>query len=242
MKETRLDVIDHLFEVAEGLLTPGKLVHKILSLFVHFSRCERGAILLLGEGNHWELQALAGMTANNFNTVRDICNSYLGEPGKNTSMVFVADTRKDDKFRKISVLKNSEILSFLCLPLRLEGRIYGVLYLDSTTATRLFATEDLERLSRYSRLITNALISEKKLGDSPVSIAAIAVDDYLAERSIDELEKQQLHALLEKYRWNVTRTAQALGMPRRTLYNKMNKHNILRPRRNRKAAAMAATG
>jgi transcriptional regulator with GAF, ATPase, and Fis domain len=241
MKETRLDVIDQLFDVAEGLLTPGKLVQKMLSIFIHFSRSERGAVLLLDEQNSWELYALAGMTPNNFNTVRDICNSYLGEPGRNPSMVYIADTRKDEKFRKISVLKSSDILSFLCLPLRLENRVYGVLYLDSTSSSSLFSTPDLERLSRYSRLITSALIGERKLGDSPVSIATITVDDYLAERSIDELEKQQLHALLEKNNWNVTRTAQTLGMPRRTLYNKMSKHNILRPRRNKRAAAMAAT-
>jgi transcriptional regulator with GAF, ATPase, and Fis domain len=239
MKETRLELIDQLFEMAEGILVPGKLVYKVLSVIVNLSNCERGAVLSLTGSTKFEAQALVGMSANSLNLVKDVCNSFLGELGKNSTLVYVADTRKDDKFRKISVLKNSEILSFVCVPLKLDGKPYGVLYLDSTISTQLFSSIDLERISRYSRLVTNALIHEQKLSDAAVSIPAVSVDDYLAERYIDELERQQVHALLEKHGWNVTRTAMTLGMPRRTLYNKMTKHEIRRPRRN-KAAATAA--
>jgi transcriptional regulator with GAF, ATPase, and Fis domain len=150
---------------------------------------------------------------------------------------YVADTRKDEKFRKISVLKTSDILSFVCVPLRLEGSLYGILYLDSTVSARLFSSLDLERIGRYAKLITNAMIREQKLPDIDIKVAAVSVNDYLAERSIDEIERQQLSALLAKNNWNVTRTSQAMDVPRRTLYNKMTKHGIRRPRRGKLMAS-----
>jgi transcriptional regulator of acetoin/glycerol metabolism len=106
--------------------------------------------------------------------------------------------------------------------------------------TRLFSPLDLERVTRYSKLITNALIREQKLPESDVKIATVAVGDFLADRTIDELEKQQLSAILEKNNWNVTRTSHAMEMPRRTLYNKMSKHGIKRPKRGKLVAAATA--
>lgn len=240
MKESKLELAEQLFEIAEGLLVPGKLVYKVLAVIVGLSKCERGAVLMLQEGGKLDVQAIVGMSANTMVTVKDVCNSFLGGVDRNSLVVYVADTRKDEKFRKISVLKNSDILSFACVPLKLEGKPYGVLYLDSTVAAQLFTPVELDRITRFARMVTSALIQEKKLEEARVAIPAVTVDDYLAERSIEELEHQQLVALLEKHRWNVTRTAQVLNMPRRTLYNKMTKHAIHRPRRGKAAAVGTA--
>jgi transcriptional regulator of acetoin/glycerol metabolism len=95
-------------------------------------------------------------------------------------------------------------------------------------------------VSRYSKLITSALIHEQRLNEADVKIANVSVNDYLADRTIDEIEKQQLSALLERNNWNVTRTSHAMDVPRRTLYNKMTKYGIKRPRRGKLVAAVNA--
>jgi len=238
MKETKLELVDQISEIVQSILVPGKLVYKVLSVVVNMSKCERGAVFVMAGGNKLETQAQIGITPNSLNAIRDVCNSFCGDWSKPSNLIYVADTRKDEKFRKVSVLKGSDILYFACLPLKVEGKIYGILYLDSTTTTRLFSSLDLERIARYSKLITSALIHEQKLED--VKIASVSVNDYLADRSIDEIEKQQLSAILERNNWNVTRTSQAMDVPRRTLYNKMTKHGIKRPRRGKLMASMNA--
>ena len=240
MKEAKLEVVDQISEIVQSILVPGKLVYKVLSVIVNMSQCERGCVLVMTSGNKLETQAQMGIPVNGANAVKDVCNSFCGDWGKNSALVYVADTRKDEKFRKISVLKSSDILAFACVPLKVDGRIYGILYLDSTTTTRLFSSLDLERVSRYSKLITSALIHEQRLGEADVKIANVSVNDYLADRTIDEIEKQQLSALLERNNWNVTRTSHAMDVPRRTLYNKMTKYGIKRPRRGKLAVAMNA--
>jgi transcriptional regulator with GAF, ATPase, and Fis domain len=224
-------MIDQVSEMVESILVPGKLVHKVLSVIVSLLNAERGVVLMLSDASRVQVNASAGANTADLNPVKDVCIGYLGEVSKAAGVTYVADTRKDERFRKISVLKTSDILSFACVPLKLEGSLYGILYLDSTVSARLFSSLDLERIVRYAKLITNAMIREQKLPDIDVRVAAVSVNDYLAERTIDEIERMQLSALLAKNNWNVTRTSQAMDMPRRTLYNKMTKLGIRRPRR-----------
>ncbi|NOZ48153.1 MAG: sigma-54-dependent Fis family transcriptional regulator [Chlorobi bacterium] len=44
--------------------------------------------------------------------------------------------------------------------------------------------------------------------------------------SLNDLEKNHIERILEKYSWNISRTAKALNIDRATLYNKIKKYNI----------------
>ncbi len=53
-------------------------------------------------------------------------------------------------------------------------------------------------------------------------------DETTAEsaESIAEIERSHILRILEKYDWNISKTAKSLGIDRATLYNKINKYNI----------------
>lgn len=53
-------------------------------------------------------------------------------------------------------------------------------------------------------------------------------DEATAEsaESIAEIERSHILRILEKYDWNISKTAKSLGIDRATLYNKINKYNI----------------
>ncbi|MCF7808754.1 MAG: sigma-54 dependent transcriptional regulator [Candidatus Marinimicrobia bacterium] len=44
--------------------------------------------------------------------------------------------------------------------------------------------------------------------------------------SIDEMEHHHIESILEKYSWNISKSAKALGVDRATLYSKIKKYNI----------------
>lgn len=52
---------------------------------------------------------------------------------------------------------------------------------------------------------------------------------FLEHTSLDDIEREQLALLLTKHEWNVARTARALQITRRGLYNKLRKFNLERP-------------
>lgn len=59
---------------------------------------------------------------------------------------------------------------------------------------------------------------------------ARGVDSVLpGVEKLDDLEKSHIVRVLEKYSWNISRTAVALGIDRVTLYNKMKRYNMGRP-------------
>jgi DNA-binding NtrC family response regulator len=51
-----------------------------------------------------------------------------------------------------------------------------------------------------------------------------------AIESLDDLEKNHILNILNKYSWNISRTAKALKVDRVTLYNKISKYGLKQPR------------
>jgi len=61
----------------------------------------------------------------------------------------------------------------------------------------------------------------------PGSDAAAAPADGSPSAALREAECAALLRELERMRWNISRTAQTLGISRNTLYRKIHKHRIL---------------
>jgi len=231
MKETKIELIDQISDLVESILVPGKLLQKLLSVVVKMSNSERGAIFVLDEEGNLDPRAFIGGDPTSIKTIEVVCNHYLAELRNNPNVIYIPDTRKAEKFRKTAAFKGIDTLSLASVPLRVDGSFCGILYLDSTTNARLFTSLDKERLVRFGKLVTKALLHGQKFPDMDLKVPPISVSDFLAERTIDEIERQQLTAILEKNHWNVTRTSQFMEIPRRTLYNKMTKYGIKRARR-----------
>jgi transcriptional regulator of acetoin/glycerol metabolism len=51
-----------------------------------------------------------------------------------------------------------------------------------------------------------------------------------AYESLDDLEKKYIFEILNKYDWNISRSARALKVDRVTLYNKIKKYNLKSPK------------
>lgn len=60
---------------------------------------------------------------------------------------------------------------------------------------------------------------------APVSGEAVGQGDF-ADKPLQSVEKEWILETLRKQAWNRTKTAEALGFTRRTLFNKMKKYGI----------------
>jgi DNA-binding NtrC family response regulator len=79
---------------------------------------------------------------------------------------------------------------------------------------------ELENMIERAIVIGNG--REIKLRDLPMGKEAI----NSSVESLDELEKRHIEMILNKYSWNVSRSAKALNVDRVTLYNKIKKYNL----------------
>jgi len=79
---------------------------------------------------------------------------------------------------------------------------------------------ELENMIERAIVIGNG--REIRLRDLPMGKEAI----NSSVESLDELEKRHIEMILNKYAWNVSRSAKALNVDRVTLYNKIKKYNL----------------
>lgn len=79
---------------------------------------------------------------------------------------------------------------------------------------------ELENMIERAIVIGNG--REIKLRDLPMGKEAI----NSSVESLEELEKRHVEMILNKYAWNVSRSAKALNVDRVTLYNKIKKYNL----------------
>lgn len=79
---------------------------------------------------------------------------------------------------------------------------------------------ELENMIERAIVVGNG--KEIKTKDLPLakSVPAITIE------SLEDLEKKHIILILEKYEWNISKTARALGIDRVTLYNKLKKYQI----------------
>ncbi len=79
---------------------------------------------------------------------------------------------------------------------------------------------ELENLIERAIVVGNG--KEIRLRDLPINKTSPVANT----ESLNELEKQHIGQMLIKYGWNISHTAQALGIDRVTLYNKIKKYDL----------------
>lgn len=79
---------------------------------------------------------------------------------------------------------------------------------------------ELDNMIERAIVIGNG--KEIKLKDLPMGKEV----NYSSEESLDDLEKKYILQILNKYSWNITRSAKALKVDRVTLYNKIKKYDL----------------
>ncbi|NQV36702.1 MAG: sigma-54-dependent Fis family transcriptional regulator [Candidatus Marinimicrobia bacterium] len=100
--------------------------------------------------------------------------------------------------------------------------------IDQATLSVLMQYSYPGNVRELENIIERAIVLCKgdtiKLTDIPIG-KEMAISGI---ESIAEIEKNHLKIILEKYDWNISKSAKSLGIDRATLYNKINKYGILK--------------
>jgi DNA-binding NtrC family response regulator len=83
---------------------------------------------------------------------------------------------------------------------------------------------ELENMIERAIVVGNG--KEVRLKDLPLEPDSV-ID---SNDSLDELEKKYIQKTLEKYDWNISRSAKVLQIDRVTLYNKIRKYQLSSPK------------
>jgi transcriptional regulator with GAF, ATPase, and Fis domain len=120
-------------------------------------------------------------------------------------------------------------VSFVMVPVTGDEGLTAVLYVDSLDP-HFCTTQDLERLTKFSRIIAKAVGEDASAAVERGPSRAEAWESYLERTPVEDMEREKLLLLLNRNEWNIARVARLMGVTRRTIYLRLQRYNIPRER------------
>lgn len=121
------------------------------------------------------------------------------------------------------VLQGSDArATYVIAPLIENGSVVALLYLD-VAAGREWAALDVGSLTAFGVAIGQAVIAAASASPAPSPIEA-----YLSRTSDEQIARERLLLLLVQNEWNISRVARLMGITRRTIYHRLQRHGIVR--------------
>ncbi|MCL5035271.1 MAG: sigma-54-dependent Fis family transcriptional regulator [Bacteroidetes bacterium] len=167
MPEQAKDNFSVLYEIAQkinSILDRQELLNSIIEIAMSHLDAERGYIVLLDDSAENNFSVVA---AKNFKSEKDaeesaasssVINKVLttGEP------VLTFDALSDERFEASRSIVAQQLLSIICVPLRLQDRTTGAIYLDSTRSRGKFNAETTKFLAVFGNLAAVAVENAKR--------------------------------------------------------------------------------
>ena len=156
------DNFNALYDVAQSInsiLDPDELLDAVLSIAMKHLEAERGFLLLVNPNSPpgWDV-----VSSKNFGTVQESAtlaasSSVVNEVLTTGTSVLTFDALSDERFEASRSIIAQKILSILCIPLKVQDRVTGAVYMDSTRSRRAFTEDSQKFLTVFGNLAAIAI-------------------------------------------------------------------------------------
>jgi GAF domain-containing protein len=230
----RVDLIDQFADLVVGSDDPRRLAERTLDVVLSLVN-GRSAAVFNADQDRMILFASKAVDQHVLDTAHLVWGLER-EPLKQGDSVYVPDINSD---KRLPRTEGGGPVSFAMVPVSgLEG-LLAVLYVDSLDP-HFCTTQDLERLTKFSRIIAKA-VGEASGGQERGPSRAEAWETYLERTPVEDMEREKLLLLLNRNEWNIARVARLMGVTRRTIYLRLQRYNIPRERVPKTRTRRAAT-
>jgi transcriptional regulator with GAF, ATPase, and Fis domain len=223
----RPDLIDQFTELVVGSDEPRRLAERTVEVVMSLSNGRAGAVFAR-EGDRVNLFASRGIDQPVLDAVQDVWSRF--REGLEKGETFYVPDRATDRRLVKEEAERMGPASFAIVPIMEEQQLAALLYVDSAEP-HFCAAHDLERLSKFSRIVVKAVREESGGGGGMISPSRKeAWETYLERTPVEDMEREKLLLLLNRNEWNIARVARLMDVTRRTIYLRLQRYNIPRER------------
>jgi len=144
-----LTALYNVSQIVNSTLDLSEVLNLTMDLIIQVTGAERGFLMLMDEGNgelsfrvarNMDRETIAGSS---FEISRSVVNKVAqeGEP------ILTTNAQSDPRFSTQASVVSYSLRSILCVPLRVKGKITGVIYADNRIKTGLFTEGDRRLLT-----------------------------------------------------------------------------------------------
>lgn len=157
------------------------VMHKAIELM----QAERGLIMLLDDQN--ELQIRTAHNLSRSEMLQDefrISNSVVNKVAQTGKSIYASDAQSDERYAQQASVVELNLRSIMCVPIKEQGCVIGVIYVDNSNQTRMFLKSDLYLFELYAQAVAGALrnaahydslLSLKKYNESVINLSPIGM-------------------------------------------------------------------
>jgi len=217
----RTDLIDQFADLVIGADDPRRLGERTIDVVLSLVEGRCGAVFTLDD-DRLLLFASRGVDQHALDAAQVVWSSrsdslrrgeafYAPEPGALAGLKAMAARQGPSSLTVVPVLQDSILVALL--------------YIDAAEP-HFLNNADRERLSKFARIIAKAVTQTA----GPKPSRAEAWETYLERTPVEDMEREKLLLLLNRNEWNIARVARLMGVTRRTIYLRLQRHNIPRER------------
>ena len=216
----RADLIDQFADLVIGADDPRRLGERTIDVVLSLVEGRCGAVFTLDDDrlllfasrgiDQHALDAAQAVWSSRAGTLRSGEAFYAAEPGAVAGL-------------KAHAAQGPASLTMV--PVLQDGLFVALLYIDAAEP-HFLNNADRERLTKFARIIAKAVTQTAR----PKASRAEAWETYLERTPVEDMEREKLLLLLNRNEWNIARVARLMGVTRRTIYLRLQRHNIPRER------------
>jgi len=165
-KRGELDALYHICQAIGSSLDLEKVLNEVMDQIIRLTGAERSFLMLVEpETSELTFQAARNMDRETIaSSSFEISRSIVNEVAATGQPVVTTNAQMDPRFKAQESVIGYNLRSILCVPLRVRGRVTGVIYADNRILTGLFSDRDRDLLAAFAGqaavAIDNALLFE----------------------------------------------------------------------------------
>jgi Nif-specific regulatory protein len=166
-----------------------------MELAIEYLGAERGVLMLKDEATG-DLTTFAqrDMDSESIEEVISISRSIVESVRKTKEPVIASDATRDPRFKHSSSIKTHNIMSVMCVPLRMGEDLLGIIYLDSRDVSSGFSGLETAFVEAFANQVSLAIVNARLVGrlyDDMADLRMQAAEKYSFENIIGPGKRMQ---------------------------------------------------
>jgi GAF domain-containing protein len=221
----RVDLIDQFADLVVGADDPRRLAERTLEVVMSLNNGRSGAIFTHAD-DKVALFASRGIDQAALDSMEAVWARH--RESLKAAETFYCPDRSAERRLPNEVNEEPGPASFAVVPVFDNEALVALMYVDSNDP-HFCASHDLERLTKFSRIVAKAVTDTQPVVAKGRQQAE-AWETYLERTPVEDMEREKLLLLLNRNEWNIARVARLMGVTRRTIYLRLQRYNIPRER------------
>lgn len=170
LNKNRLQALYLVSQQLNTILDPDRLFEEVIRQITGLLKAEH-AVIVMRENKRLKIRISHNIDDQSEQNALKFSRSVVSEVMNEYKPLYSTNALDDSRFSMFQTIQELEILSFICVPILVEGDAIGTIYVDNRHLTNVFTEADVEFLQVFANLL------------------GIAVRNSLAYRQVEELNR-----------------------------------------------------